>query len=56
MRPRPPVKGRGVSSGTGLIVTCLTATLAALVFPIWSYTDQPATAPNVLSAHTMQTS
>ncbi|MFD5911699.1 DUF4142 domain-containing protein [Streptomyces massasporeus] len=55
MRPRPPVKGRGVFSGTGLIVTCLTATLAALVFPIWSYTDQPETAPNVLSTHTMQT-
>ncbi|MEW2462695.1 DUF4142 domain-containing protein [Microbacterium sp. NPDC047426] len=56
MRPRPPVKGRGVFSGTGLIVTCLAATLAALVFPLWSYTDQPEAAPNVLSAQTLQTS
>lgn len=56
MRPRPPVKGRGIFSGTGLIVTCLTATLAALVFSFWSFTDRPGTAPNVLSAHTLQTS
>ncbi|MFJ7344917.1 DUF4142 domain-containing protein [Streptomyces sp. NPDC101110] len=56
MRPRPPVKGRGIFSGTGLIVICLTATLAALAFPIWSYPDQPGTAPNVLSAQTLQTS
>ncbi|MET9578460.1 DUF4142 domain-containing protein [Streptomyces massasporeus] len=56
MRPRPPVKGRGVFSGTGLIVTCLAATLAALLFPLWSYTDQPEAAPNVLSAQTLQTS
>ncbi|MFJ4360985.1 DUF4142 domain-containing protein [Streptomyces massasporeus] len=56
MRPRPPVKGRGVFSGTGLIVTCLAATLAALVFPLWSYTDQPEAAPDALSAHTLQTS
>ncbi|GAA2236947.1 DUF4142 domain-containing protein [Streptomyces indiaensis] len=55
MRPRPPVKGRGIFSGTGLIVTCLTATLAALVFPIWSYWDRPGTTPNVLSAQTLQT-
>ncbi|MEU6682100.1 DUF4142 domain-containing protein [Streptomyces sp. NPDC046832] len=55
MRPRPPVKGRGIFSGTGLIVTCLTATLAALVFPIWSYSDRPGTTPNVLSAQTLQT-
>ncbi|MEU9632219.1 DUF4142 domain-containing protein [Streptomyces luteogriseus] len=56
MRPRPPVKGRGVFSGTGLIVMCLAATLAALVFPVWSYTDRPETTPNVLSAHTLRTS
>lgn len=56
MRPRPPVKGRGIFSGTGLIVTCLMATLAALVFSVWSFTDRPRTAPNVLSAHTLQTS
>ncbi|MFJ4534420.1 DUF4142 domain-containing protein [Streptomyces tibetensis] len=56
MRPRPPVKGRGIFSGTGLIVTCLAATLAALVFPIWTYTDRPGPAPNVLSAQTLRTS
>ncbi|MFJ4282143.1 DUF4142 domain-containing protein [Streptomyces massasporeus] len=56
MRPRPPVKGRGVFSGTGLIVTCLAATLAALVIPLWSYTDQPEAAPDVLSAQTLRTS
>ncbi|MEU1318413.1 DUF4142 domain-containing protein [Streptomyces tibetensis] len=55
MRPRPPVKGRGIFSGTGLIVTCLAATLAALVFPIWTYTDRPGPAPNVLSAQTLRT-
>ncbi|WP_185011069.1 DUF4142 domain-containing protein [Streptomyces sp. AK010] len=56
LRPRPPVKGRGVFSGTGLIVTCLAATLAAPAFPLWSYTDQPEAAPNALSAHILQTS
>ncbi|MDQ1015477.1 DUF4142 domain-containing protein [Streptomyces afghaniensis] len=56
MRPRPPVKGRGVVSGTGLIVTCLTATLAALVFSLWPYTDRPGTGPDVLSAQTLRTS
>lgn len=56
MRPRISVKGRGVFSRTGLIVTCLAATLAALIFPVWSYTDQPGTAPNVLSAQTWKTS
>ncbi|MBR8639166.1 DUF4142 domain-containing protein [Streptomyces tuirus] len=57
MRPRPPVKGRGIVSGTGLIVTCLAATLAALVFPVWSsYTDRPGPAPDTLSAQTLQTS
>lgn len=32
MRPRPPIQGRGIFSGTGLILTGLAATLAALVF------------------------
>ncbi|MEU0970475.1 DUF4142 domain-containing protein [Streptomyces sp. NPDC005917] len=56
-RPRPPVQGRGVFSGTGLIITCLAATLAALVFPIWSYADRsdPTGAVNVLSSHTVST-
>ncbi|MEU0386084.1 DUF4142 domain-containing protein [Streptomyces chartreusis] len=56
MRPRPPVKGRGIVSGTGLIVTCLTATLAALVLSLWSYTDRPGTGPDALSAQTLRTS
>ncbi|GGS37252.1 DUF4142 domain-containing protein [Streptomyces violaceus] len=56
MRPRPPVKGRGIVSGTGLIVTCLAATLAALVFSLWPSTGRPGTAPDVLSAQTLRTS
>ena len=56
-RPRPPVQGRGIFSGTGLIITCLAATLAALVFPIWSYADRsdPTGSVNVLSAQTVST-
>ncbi|WP_432118004.1 DUF4142 domain-containing protein [Streptomyces sp. bgisy032] len=56
MRPRPPVQGRGVISGTGLIVTCLAATLAALLIPLWSFAGRPGTAANTLSAQTLQTS
>ncbi|MEU3839629.1 DUF4142 domain-containing protein [Streptomyces sp. NPDC028635] len=41
MRPRPPVQGRGIVSGTGLIIAGLTATLLALIVPIWSYADRP---------------
>ncbi|MFF9817914.1 DUF4142 domain-containing protein [Streptomyces sp. NPDC014006] len=41
MRPRPPVQGRGIVSGTGLIIAGLTATLLALIIPIWSYADRP---------------
>ncbi|WP_327400625.1 DUF4142 domain-containing protein [Streptomyces sp. NBC_01288] len=56
MRPRPPVKGRGIFSGTGVIVMGLTATLAALVFPVWSYADRSGTTgANVLSAQTVTT-
>ncbi|MFJ9632455.1 DUF4142 domain-containing protein [Streptomyces sp. NPDC091280] len=56
MRPRPPVKGRGIFSGTGVIVVGLTATLAALVFPVWSYADRAGTsAANVLSDQTTVT-
>jgi predicted outer membrane protein len=43
MRPRPPVKGRGIFSGTGIIVIGLMATLLALIFPIWSYADRSGT-------------
>ncbi|MEV0175568.1 DUF4142 domain-containing protein [Streptomyces sp. NPDC050803] len=55
MRPRPPVNGRGIFSGTGLIITGLTATLAALVFPIWSYADRSGTGVDVLNAQTVST-
>ncbi|WP_327719974.1 DUF4142 domain-containing protein [Streptomyces sp. NBC_00490] len=55
MRPRPPVKGRGILSGTGLIITGLTATLVALIFPIWSYADRSGTAADVLNAESVST-
>src|SRR5690349_12124244 len=55
MRPRPPIKGRGIFSGTGLILTGLAATLAALVFPIWSYTDRSGTGVDVLNAQSVST-
>jgi predicted outer membrane protein len=55
MRPRPPVKGRGIFSGTGIIITGLAATLAALVFPVWSYVDRPGTPADLLSAQTVAT-
>ncbi|MFE7169067.1 DUF4142 domain-containing protein [Streptomyces sp. NPDC057616] len=59
MRPRPPLKGRGIVSGTGVIVIGLMATLLALIFPIWSYADRSGTgtgtAAGTLSAHTVPT-
>lgn len=55
MRPRPPVKGRGIFSGTGVIITGLAATLAALVFPVWSYVDRPGAPADLLSAQTVAT-
>jgi len=56
MRSRPPIKGRGVFSGTGIIIAGLTATLAALIFPVWSYTDRPGTTgADVLNADTTLT-
>ncbi|NNN32999.1 DUF4142 domain-containing protein [Streptomyces sp. S3(2020)] len=55
MRPRPPVKGRGILSGTGLIIAGLTATLMALIFPIWSYADRSGTPVDVLNAETVST-
>ncbi|MFF9767621.1 DUF4142 domain-containing protein [Streptomyces sp. NPDC014636] len=56
MRPRPPISGRGIFSGTGLIVTALAATVVALLVPLWSYADRqdPASA-SVLSAPTVTT-
>ena len=55
MRPRPPIKGRGIVSGTGVIVTGLLATLLALIFPIWSYADRSGTGVSVLNAQTVAT-
>ncbi|WP_406496093.1 DUF4142 domain-containing protein [Streptomyces sp. NBC_01604] len=55
MRPRPPINGRGIFTGTGLIITCLTATLVALIFPIWSYADRSGTGVDVLNAETVST-
>ncbi|MFJ3668883.1 DUF4142 domain-containing protein [Streptomyces sp. NPDC090106] len=55
MRPRPPVRGRGILSGTGLIITGLTATIVALLFPIWSYADRSGTSADVLNAQTVAT-
>jgi predicted outer membrane protein len=55
MRPRPPINGRGIFSGTGLIITGLTATLLAMIFPIWSYADRSGTGYAVLNAQTVPT-
>jgi predicted outer membrane protein len=49
-------RGRGgLFDGTGLIVAGLTATLIALVFPIWSYADRSGTGVGVLNASTVMT-
>ncbi|MGW0843347.1 DUF4142 domain-containing protein [Streptomyces sp. NPDC002787] len=45
----------GLFSGTGLIVAGLTATLLALIFPIWSYADRSGTGVSVLNASTVTT-
>lgn len=42
-------------NGTGLIVAGLVATLAALLFPIWSYEDRSGTALDRLDAETVST-
>ncbi|MDC0768627.1 DUF4142 domain-containing protein [Streptomyces sp. HD] len=55
MRPRPPINGRGIFSGTGLIITGLTATLLAMIFPIWSYADRSGTGLDALNAETVST-
>lgn len=41
--------------GTGLIVAGLAATLVALIFPVWSYTDRSGTGVDVLDAQTVST-
>ncbi|MFI5680415.1 DUF4142 domain-containing protein [Streptomyces cellulosae] len=55
MRPRPPVNGRGIVTGTGIIIIGLLATLLALIFPIWSYADRSGTGLDVLNAQTVST-
>ncbi|MEU6316650.1 DUF4142 domain-containing protein [Streptomyces sp. NPDC047009] len=55
MRSRP-VQGRGILSGTGIIITLLAGTLAALVFPVWSYADRSGTGLDTLNAQTVPTS
>ncbi|MFG2648313.1 DUF4142 domain-containing protein [Streptomyces sp. NPDC048436] len=42
-------------NGTGLIVAGLVATLAALLFPVWSYEDRSGTALDRLDAETVAT-
>ncbi|MCF1596926.1 DUF4142 domain-containing protein [Streptomyces muensis] len=54
-RPRPPVHGRGIFSGTGIIITGLAATLLAMIFPIWSYADRSGTGLDTLNAETVST-
>lgn len=55
-RPRPPVRGRGIFTGTGLIVTGLAATVVALLYPLWSYADRSGAGDaDVLSAQTVAT-
>ncbi|MFF7278617.1 DUF4142 domain-containing protein [Streptomyces griseorubiginosus] len=54
-RPRPPLRGRGIFTGTGVIITGLTATLVALLVPIWSYADRSDTGLSVLNAGTVTT-
>ncbi|MEV8315911.1 DUF4142 domain-containing protein [Streptomyces sp. NPDC059900] len=42
-------------NGTGLIVAGLVATLAALLFPVWSYEDRSGTSLDRLNAETVST-
>ncbi|MGW3943520.1 DUF4142 domain-containing protein [Streptomyces phaeochromogenes] len=49
------INSRGLFSGTGLIVTGLAATLVAMIFPIWSYSDRSGTGVDTLNAQTLST-
>jgi predicted outer membrane protein len=42
-------------SGTGILITLLAGTLAALVFPIWSYADRSGTGVDILNAESVST-
>ncbi|MFF3848801.1 DUF4142 domain-containing protein [Streptomyces sp. NPDC002328] len=56
MRPRPPIRGRGIFTGTGIIITGLAATLVALLLPFWSYEDEsPGASADTLNAETVAT-
>ncbi|MFZ3597583.1 DUF4142 domain-containing protein [Streptomyces sp. BH104] len=50
-----PFRPRAAGPGTALIVTGLVATLAALVFPLWSYADRSGTGLDELNAQTVST-
>ena len=54
-RPRPPLQGRGIFTGTGVIIAGLTATLVAILVPIWSYADRSDTGLSLLKAGTVTT-
>ncbi|WP_328691019.1 DUF4142 domain-containing protein [Streptomyces phaeochromogenes] len=49
------INSRGLFNGTGLIVTGLAATLVAMIFPIWSYSDRSGTGVDTLNAQTLST-
>ncbi|GAA2880344.1 DUF4142 domain-containing protein [Streptomyces mexicanus] len=53
MRPRPPVHGRGLLGGTGVIIAVLAGTVVALLVPLWSYAHRPAPPVNPLTARTV---
>ncbi|GHA19134.1 hypothetical protein GCM10010372_18450 [Streptomyces tauricus] len=50
------IDGRGLFTGTGLIIAGLTTTLVALFIPIWSYADRSGTGVDTLNAETVSTS
>ncbi|MFF4210283.1 DUF4142 domain-containing protein [Streptomyces sp. NPDC001796] len=54
MRSRP-ARGRGILSGTGILIILLAGTLAALVFPVWSYADRSGTGVDTLNAQSVST-
>jgi predicted outer membrane protein len=54
MRSRPD-RRRGVFNGTGIIITLLAGTLAALIFPVWSYADRSGTGLDTMNAQTVPT-
>lgn len=46
---------RRIFNGTGVLLVLLAGTLAALVFPVWSYADRSGTGVDTLSAQTVST-